>query len=294
MFDTSVRTSVYYLAADYLGSIAVVSAVFGMLLLVRPWPQRREFIIAGIAIIAIAVCGVAAGKRYWSAGETESRAALSASSYPFDEKVQNRSCGSTSTRFAETSWVAGASRVSPEASRCSDVVFYRGWTKVGQFELREPQSLVKGFLLAEPATEIVYYAAVVDSNEADQSNERVSFYPNAVVDQYLLVGILARTGEIVWSRPLGPVTSPRPDRVWTSGSVVIVEDEFGGKARIKQAVGIDIRDGTVLWEARCDRGLRTADFGQDSEVVAVTCERLDGSGELVEMVLTSDGQIKPS
>ncbi|MFD3458353.1 hypothetical protein ACFWVM_01470 [Nocardia fluminea] len=141
VFDEQARGLADHFWADYLGGVTAIGALLAVFLLVRPREFRqREVIIGGVIAAVTVLVLLPTTLSWWHEAEGNTVTSLRESAFPFAARYVD--CASWEIEAENERWQhelwqvhLGQTKGSPRVSECNQVSVYRGWERVGSFEL---------------------------------------------------------------------------------------------------------------------------------------------------------------
>lgn len=141
VFDEQARGLADHFWADYLGGVTAIGALLAVFLLVRPREFRqREMIIGGVIAAVTVLVLLPTTLSWWHEAEGNTVTSLRESAFPFAARYVD--CASWEIEAENERWQhelwqvhLGQTKGSPRVSECNQVSVYRGWERVGSFDL---------------------------------------------------------------------------------------------------------------------------------------------------------------
>ncbi|MEV4154902.1 hypothetical protein AB0J48_17945 [Nocardia salmonicida] len=141
VFDEQARGLADHFWADYLGGVTTIGTLLAVFLLVRPREFRqREMIIGGVIAAVTMLVLLPTTLSWWHEAEGKTVTSLRESAFPFAARYMD--CASWEIEAENERWQnelwqvhLGQTKGSPRVNECNQVSVYRGWERVGSFDL---------------------------------------------------------------------------------------------------------------------------------------------------------------
>lgn len=290
VFDTSVRDGGGYFFSDYLSGLLVPGVLAVAFLLLRPWARRTGFVAAGFFLSGLMLVTLVGARVLWTAQEETSAEVLRTGAFPFHEREQSTCFGDKdfSAVIAGRTHSVGVYEIDNDEmflELCNRINVYDGWTLTGRVDLEDTASMVDAFTFGGDTAGDAWFSALV------------SVSSDAGAPRYLM-GLSMLHPESPWRLDLTsvgvvPDTSYQPEAVQL-GSVVAVDDQRDYYRH--RLLGVDIRNGQVLWTLQCGEGYSSSEFVRidtdPPETMRMRCGR-GGVGPLDEYLFGEDGTLTP-
>ena len=141
VFDEEARGLIDHFWADYLGGVTAIGALLAVFLLVRPRELRqREAIIGGFVAGLTLIVLLPTTLSWWDEAESKTITSLRETAFPFAARYVD--CASWDIEAENELWQnelwqvhLGQTKGSPRGGECNQISVYRGWERVGSFDL---------------------------------------------------------------------------------------------------------------------------------------------------------------